>query len=187
MLNGKKSVKFGDVIIGIASNGLHTNGYTLARRIFFEQMELNCLSRIALLDGTIGDELMKVHVSYGPLIRKIRKRFNCVGPRPIKAFAHITGGGFVDNIPRVIPEGLCAVIHKSRWPILPIFQAIKEWGTVPEDELYQVFNMGIGMVAIVRQKESPDVLRFIRRHGHKAWVIGEVLYGDKEQKVQLLS
>ncbi len=112
MLNGQKTVKRGDAVIGIASSGLHTNGYSLARKIFFEQLKLKPTSRVPGLKGTIGDELLKVHVSYGPLVQTIDEKiqhstFNTsTAQLPIKAFAHITGGGFVDNIPRVLPKKL---------------------------------------------------------------------------------
>jgi phosphoribosylformylglycinamidine cyclo-ligase len=182
MLNGQKTVKHGDVVIGIASSGLHTNGYSLAREIFFEQLKLKPKSYVAELENTIGDELLKVHVSYGPLLQKLLKRFNKSAIRNpqsaiVKAFAHITGGGFVDNIPRVLPKNCDAVIRKGTWEMLPIFQMLAQLGGVPESELYQVFNMGIGMVAIVLADKADAVLKFIRARHHRAWLIGEVSRG----------
>ena len=198
MLDGK-SIKPGDAVLGIASSGLHTNGYSLARKIFFEQMKLRPTSRVAELGNTIGNELLKVHVSYGPLVRALLKKFN---PRTvaalrassggsfgkerssdatrqiIKAFAHITGGGFVDNIPRVLPKNCDVVIRKGSWDLLPIFRLIQARGGVPEEELYQVFNMGIGMTAIVAADKADAVLRFIRARSHSSWVIGDVLKGN---------
>ena len=195
MLDGK-TIKPGDAVIGIASSGLHTNGYSLARKIFFEQMKLKPRSRVAELGNTIGDELLKVHVSYGPLVRALLKRFNyrmlpassrqtklnrrqVVGDasNSIKALAHITGGGFVDNIPRVLPKNCDVVIRKGSWDMLPIFQVIQAKGGVPETELYQVFNMGIGMTLIVAADKADGVLRFIRAQHQKAWLIGEVVKG----------
>ncbi|MBI3874946.1 MAG: phosphoribosylformylglycinamidine cyclo-ligase, partial [Verrucomicrobia bacterium] len=145
MLNGQKTVKRGDVVIGIASSGLHTNGYSLARKIFFEQMKLKPKSYVPELKNTIGDELLKVHVSYGPLIQKLLKRFNAQPSTfnfqpALRAFAHITGGGFVDNIPRVLPKNCDVVIRKGSWDMLPIFQIIEQKSGVPDEELYQVFN-----------------------------------------------
>ena len=131
MLDGQKTVRRGDVVIGIASSGLHTNGYSLARKIFFEQMKLKPSSRVPGLDGTIGDELLKVHVSYGPLVQALLKRFNPAGgrrPGAIKGLAHITGGGFVDNIPRILPKTCDVIIRKGSWELLPIFQIIAERG-----------------------------------------------------------
>ena len=187
MLNGQKTVRRGDVVLGLASSGLHTNGYSLARKIFFEQMKLKPTSRVAELGGTIGDELLKVHVSYGPLVQALVKKFNPARPavRPaLKALAHITGGGFVDNLPRVLPKNCDVVIRKGSWEMLPIFRLLAERGGVDEAELYQVFNMGIGMAAIVAPAQAEAVLAFCRRAGHRAWAIGEVVAGQGVVKVQ---
>lgn len=184
MLNGPKTVKRGDAVIGIASSGLHTNGYSLARRIFFDQMKLKPVSYLPELKNRIGRELLKVHVSYGPLVQGLIKRFNSRrAPRSrhaIRALAHITGGGFVDNIPRVLPKACDVVIRKGSWDLLPIFKLIAQRGGVPEAELYQVFNMGIGMVVVVAAHQAKAVLQFIRRQRHKAWIIGEVVKGRGE-------
>ena len=188
MLNGQRTVKCGDVLIGIESSGLHTNGYSLARQLFFEEMKLKPSSRMAGLTGTLGEELLKVHLSYGPLVQALLKRFNSKfraqsSKGPIKAFAHITGGGFIDNIPRVLPRNCNALIRKGSWDMLPIFKIIEQKGGMPDDELYQVFNMGIGMVAIVSADEATAVLKFIRAQRHKAWMIGEVVKGQGETQV----
>jgi phosphoribosylformylglycinamidine cyclo-ligase len=189
MLNGQKTTKRGDAVIGIESSGLHTNGYSLARKIFFEQLKLKPSSRVPGLKGTIGEELLKEHISYGPLVQRLIKTFNIQHSTSniqhlIKAFAHITGGGFVDNIPRVLPKSLDVVIRKGSWKMPPIFQIIAEKSGVPDDELYQVFNMGIGMVAIVAVDEADAVLKFIRAQKHKAWLIGEVVKGKGEARVE---
>jgi phosphoribosylformylglycinamidine cyclo-ligase len=201
MLNGQKTVKRGDVVIGIESSGLHTNGYSLARKIFFEQLKLNPSSRVSGLKGTVGEELLKEHISYGPLVQKLIKKFNRrdelhespskksgtreVRPseNPVKAFAHITGGGFVDNIPRVLPKSLDVVIKKGSWDMLPIFQIIAEKSGVPEEELYQVFNMGIGMVAIVSADKADSILKFINAQKHKAWIIGDAVNGHGKARM----
>ncbi len=189
MLNGQKTVKRGDVVIGIESSGLHTNGYSLGRKIFFDQLKLKISSRIPGSKLTLGAELLKIHVSYGPLVQSLLKRFNNSAfrvPRsafPVKAFAHITGGGFVDNIPRVLPKSLDVVIKKGSWDMLPIFQIIEQKSGVPDEELYQVFNMGIGMVAIVAADKADAVLKFIRAQKHKAWLIGEVVKGAGKARV----
>jgi phosphoribosylformylglycinamidine cyclo-ligase len=200
MLNGQKTVKRGDVVIGIESSGLHTNGYSLGRKIFFEQLKLNASSRVPGLKGTIGQELLKEHVSYWPVVKKLLAKFNVgqassLSPSSkskdrleacptIKAFAHITGGGFVDNIPRVLPKSLDVVIKKGSWDMLPIFQIIEQKSGVPDEELYQVFNMGIGMVSIVSAEKANDVLKCINAQKHKAWMIGEVVKGKGEARVQ---
>jgi phosphoribosylformylglycinamidine cyclo-ligase len=182
MLNGQKTIQPGDAVIGIASSGLHTNGYSLARKIFFEQLKLKPSSRVRGLEGTVGEELLKEHLSYGPLVQRLIQRFNPVyasrRTHPVRAFAHITGGGFVDNIPRVLPSNLDVIIRKGSWDLLPLFQLIAEKSGVPDGELYQVFNMGIGMVAIVSADKADAVLKFIRAHKHKAWLIGEVVKGQ---------
>ena len=182
MLNGQKTIRRGDVVIGIASSGLHTNGYSLGRKILFEQLQLKPSSRVPGLKSTIGEELLKEHISYGPLVQKLLKRFNI--EHPIKAFAHITGGGFVDNIPRVLPKSLDCVIKKGSWDMLPIFKIIETQSGVPDAELYQVFNMGIGMVAIVSADKADVILKFIRAQKHNAWLIGEVVKGKGEARVE---
>jgi phosphoribosylformylglycinamidine cyclo-ligase len=187
ILDGR-SIRPGDAVIGIASSGLHTNGYSLARKIFFELMKLSPASRVAELGNTIGDELLKVHVSYGPLVQKLIGRFNAhpskLNHQPaLRAFAHITGGGFRDNIPRVLPKNCDVIIRKGTWEMLPIFQLIQARGGVAEDELYQVFNMGIGMTVIVGADKADAVLEFIRATKQRAWIIGEVTKGDGGVKV----
>ncbi len=192
MLDGK-SIRPGDVVIGLASSGLHTNGYSLARKIFFEQMKLKPKSRVAELGNTIGDELLKVHVSYGPLVQKLLKKFNQTSVKSqianrksqiVKGLAHITGGGFVDNIPRVLPKNCDVVIRKGSWEMLPIFQMIMAKGRVPEAELYQVFNMGIGMTIIVAADKADAVMKFISARKQQAWVIGEVVKGSGAARVE---
>ena len=151
-------------------------------------MKLNPSSRIPGSKLTLGAELLKVHVSYGPLVQKLLKRFNSQpstlnSQLPVRAFAHITGGGFVDNIPRVLPKSLDVVIKKGSWEMLPVFKIIAEKSGVPDDELYQVFNMGIGMVSIVSADKADAVLKFIKAQKHKAWIIGEVVKGTGEARV----
>jgi phosphoribosylformylglycinamidine cyclo-ligase len=189
MLNGQKTVKRGDVVIGIESSGLHTNGYSLGRKIFFEQLGYKPKDKVPGLKQSIGEELLKEHISYGPLVQKLLKRFNSKlkiknSKLPIRAFAHITGGGFVDNIPRVLPKSLDVVIKKGSWDMLPIFKIIEQKSGVPDDELYQVFNMGIGMVSIVSADKANAVLKFTNAQKHKAWIIGEVVKGKGEARVE---
>jgi phosphoribosylformylglycinamidine cyclo-ligase len=183
MLNGQKNIRRTDVVIGIESSGLHTNGYSLGRKIFFEQLKMKPSTRVPELKNTIGAELLKVHVSYGPLVQSLLKKFNARSST-VRAFAHITGGGFVDNIPRVLPRNCDVVIHKGSWDMLPIFKIIEQKSGVPDAELYQVFNMGIGMVAIVSNESAHNVLRFIQASGHKAWTIGEVVSGSGISRVE---
>ncbi len=189
LLDGRQ-VRPGDVVVGFASSGLHTNGYSLARRILFEQMGLKPRSRVAELGGTVGDALLRVHVSYGRLIQKLLRRFNHppraprrARPLPVRAFAHITGGGFVDNLPRVLPPGCDALIRRGAWEIPPLFQLLAREGGVPEAELYQVFNMGVGMVAIVASDAAEAVLRLGRAEGHRGWRLGEIVRGQGHARV----
>ena len=191
MLDGK-TIKAGDAVIGLASSGLHTNGYSLARQILFEQMKLQPESYVAELGNRIGDELLKVHVSYGPLIQVLLQKFNRsangrqsklrVSPA-IKGLAHITGGGFTDNIPRVLPKNRDVLIRRGSWDVLPIFRLLQAKGGVPEHELYQVFNMGIGMVMMVAAKKADTILKFVRERNQQAWIIGEVAKGRGEVKL----
>jgi phosphoribosylformylglycinamidine cyclo-ligase len=188
MLDGK-GIKPGDAIIGLPSTGLHTNGYSLARQILFEQLRLTPASRVPGLKGSLGAELLKVHRSYGPLVQALLKQFNTrtadkrARSRVVKGLAHITGGGFVDNIPRVLPANCDAVIRKGSWPALPIFELLEAKGGVPEAELYQVFNMGIGMVIFVAAEAAAKVLRFIKKHRQEGFIIGEVARGKSEARV----
>jgi phosphoribosylformylglycinamidine cyclo-ligase len=176
LLDGK-TIKPGDAIIGLASSGLHTNGYSLARRILFDRMKLTPKSRVAGLGATLGEELLKVHVSYGPLTRAVSKKFE------VKGMAHITGGGFIDNVPRVLPKKCDAVIRKGSWDVPPIFQLLAAKGGVQEGELYQVFNMGIGMTLIVAAGKADAALRFIRARRQAAWIIGEIVPGAGKARV----
>ena len=174
ILDGR-TIRPGDVVIGFASNGLHTNGYSLARKIFFEQLKWKPRTYVPELRTTLGNELLKIHVSYGPLVLSLLRRFNA---RPvIGGLAHITGGGFVDNIPRALPKNCDVIIRKGSWPLPPIFRLLQHHGRIPEAELYQVFNMGIGMTAIVRPNRAHEILEFIRARSQSAWLIGEVRRG----------
>jgi phosphoribosylformylglycinamidine cyclo-ligase len=186
MLDGAKSVRVGDVVIGFGSSGLHTNGYSLARKVFFDRLKLKPGSYVAELKNTIGNELLKTHISYSPLVQRLLRQFNprsSKTPPAVKAFAHITGGGFVDNIPRVLPEGCDVIIHKGTWKMPPLFALIEAKGRVPESELYQVFNMGIGMVAIAAERAANKVLKAACEQGYRAWAIGEVTKGSGKARV----
>jgi phosphoribosylformylglycinamidine cyclo-ligase len=149
-----RGIKPADVILGLPSNGLHTNGYSLARKIFFEKMRLKPSARVAGLTNSIGDELMRSHKNYQPLLEK-------VAPGMIKGLAHITGGGLVDNIPRVLPKNCDAVIDTHSWIVPSIFTILQDQGKIGRAEMYQVFNMGIGMAAIVAPADAKEVARVL--------------------------
>ncbi len=143
----------GDWLIGIPSNGLHTNGYSLARKVFFERHNLSVHSEIKGLKRSLGNELLRPHRSYLKVLYPLLKK--------IKALAHITGGGFYDNIARILPAETSCIIKKSSWRIPPIFQVLQKLGDVPEEEMYRTFNMGIGMVIFVNPDKGEEVLRKI--------------------------
>ena len=185
MLDGR-GIRPGDAVLGLASSGLHTNGYSLARDILFKRMKLKPTSHLPELARPLGEELLQVHRSYSPLIQTLLKKFNAASDKPktarkpsliIKALAHITGGGFVDNIPRVLPDRCDVLIRKSSWQIPTIFQLLRKHGRLDEAELYQVFNMGIGMVLVVSAESADAVLKAVQRQGHTGWRIGEVASG----------
>jgi phosphoribosylformylglycinamidine cyclo-ligase len=146
IIDGSK-IKPGDVVLGLASNGLHTNGYSLARKILFEKMRLKPSSRLPGSTIAVGEELLRVHKNYQPLLAKVP-----VGV--IKGLAHITGGGLIDNLPRILPANCDAVIETKSWRVPRIFQILQKNGNVDAQEMYQVFNMGIGMVAIVAERNA---------------------------------
>jgi len=154
MIDGSR-IKPGDVILGLPSNGLHTNGYSLARKIFFEQLKLKPSARIAGLPLSLGEELLRPHRNYQALLAKV--------PRgKLKGLAHITGGGLIDNLPRILPDDCDAVIATKSWKVPGIFQIMQKRGGVDPHEMYQVFNMGIGMAAIVAPNDAAGVARQLR-------------------------
>lgn len=175
MIDGS-GIQPGDQIIGIESNGLHTNGYSLARKVLFDTMGLTPRRRVKELGCSAGQEMLKVHRSYGPLVQKLLKRFNKKA-RAIKGLAHITGGGFIDNIPRTLPKNCNAAIKLGSWDMQPVFDMIQEHGKVDTEEMYQVFNMSIGMTAVVSADQAKAVLSAIKRSGNQVWVIGEITKG----------
>lgn len=176
MLDGKQ-IKAGDIVIGLPSSGLHTNGYSLARKVLFEKLKLKPTSKIADFKGSVGEELLKVHVSYGPLVQRALKKFNAGARQGIRGLAHITGGGFVDNIPRVLPQKCDVIIRKGSWEVPRIFTLIQEAGKIAEAEMHQVFNMGIGMTIIAAKEQASEVLSFCRKEKFDAVEIGEVVKG----------
>ena len=154
IIDGSK-IKRGDIVLGLASNGLHTNGYSLARKILFERMRLKPSSRLPGSAMTVGEELLRVHKNYQPLLAKIP-----VGA--IKGLAHITGGGLIDNLPRILPSNCDAVIETKSWKIPCIFQILQQNGNIDLREMYHVFNMGIGMVAVVAEQNARRVMAILK-------------------------
>lgn len=165
MIDGRR-IRHGDVILGLRSNGLHTNGYSLARKILFEKLRLKPVSKIAGLKHSLGQELLRVHRNYQPLVAKLP-------PGIIHGLAHITGGGLIDNLPRVLPENCDALIETRSWSVPPIFDFLQRHGKIDRTEMYQVFNMGIGMTIVVAAKDAPAVLRKT-----KGRMIGSIVRGS---------
>ena len=164
-----RNVSPGDRLIGLPSTGLHTNGYTLARRVLLEREGNTVDSTLPGLEGTLGEELLKVHRSYlGDVMPLLADDL-------VKSMAHITGGGLPDNLPRVIPEGTAIRIRRDSWEVPPIFRHLAELGPVPEDDCYRTFNMGIGMVLIVAREDEDRV----RERLGESFSIGEVVEGDR--------
>jgi len=155
-------IKKGDLLVGIDSNGLHTNGFTLARKILLNKYKVN--TYVKSLKSTIGKSLLKPHKNYSNDILKLAKRIN------ISGIAHITGGGLLDNIPRILPKNLGVCIDQSTWKVPSIFKLIQTTGKVPQNDMYRTFNMGIGMVLIINKKYKNIALKTIK----KTRVIGEV-------------
>ena len=170
MIDGSK-IKPGDVVIGLPSNGLHTNGYSLARKVLFETMGLKLTSKLPGVVKPIGEELLRVHRNYQPLLATLPEGL-------VKGIAHITGGGLVDNFPRVLPENCDAIIETKKWKVPALFQIIQENGKVDPEEMYQVFNMGIGMTLVVAEKDARETVLLTRGRP-----IGRIEKGNK--KVQL--
>jgi phosphoribosylformylglycinamidine cyclo-ligase len=166
-----ESVQEGDVLVGLPSSGLHTNGYTLARKVLFAVMGYRVDTHVPELGTTVGAALLAPHRSYLSALEPLLER------KKIHALAHITGGGFAGNIPRVLPEGLGARVRKSAWAVPPLFRLIQKGGAVAEDEMYRTFNMGLGMVVIVDPGDLHDVEHSLERRGETSFVIGSVVKG----------
>jgi phosphoribosylformylglycinamidine cyclo-ligase len=164
----------GDVLIGVPSSGLHTNGYSLARRIVFDRLGLDVRDRVPELGTTVGDALLAPHRSYLPLIRPL------LAQPIIKAMAHITGGGITDNLPRVLATGTEAVVRINDWEVPPIFRWLGAAGSVPQDDMFRTFNMGIGLILVVAPSDADRVVRAVADAGElSARIIGEIVAGGE--------
>jgi phosphoribosylformylglycinamidine cyclo-ligase len=172
LLDGR-STAAGDMLIGLPSTGLHTNGYSLARKLLFEVAGYGPGTRLPELDGKLGEELLKVHRSY---LRPIRRLY---GRGLLRGAAHITGGGITENTPRMLPPGLAAQIRRNSWPVPPIFELLQRLGKVPEDEMLRTFNMGIGMILAVPRRAEKQALRILAALREPAYLIGEVVSGKR--------
>jgi len=167
-----KTIREGDLLVGLASAGLHSNGFSLVRKVLNPSRE-NLGKYDERLGKTLGEELLTPTRIY------VKTILSLIGKHEIKGIANITGGGFIENIPRIIPEGLGAVIHKGSWEVLPIFRLLRETGDIPEKDMYNTFNMGIGMVLAVSPDEADEIVRSAIQLGEKAFVIGEIVRGGE--------
>jgi phosphoribosylformylglycinamidine cyclo-ligase len=166
-----QAVREGDVLLGLPSSGLHTNGYSLARKALFEGAGLRVDSHLPELGTTVGQALLAPHRGYLGALEPLLER------RKVRALVHITGGGFPGNVPRVLPAGLGARIRTSSWPVPPLFRLIQAGGKVPDAEMYRTFNMGVGMIVVVGPGDLHEVEHSLERRGETSFVIGQVERG----------
>jgi phosphoribosylformylglycinamidine cyclo-ligase len=165
------AIREGDVLLGLPSAGLHTNGYSLARKVLFDKLGLEVGTRVPELGGTVGQALLAPHKAYLAALEPLLERGK------IHGLAHITGGGFPGNIPRVVPEGLGVRIQRGSWTVPHLFQMIERGGAVSDEEMFRTFNMGIGMVVFVGPSDLHDVEHSLERRGETSFVIGSVVPG----------
>src|SRR5687768_1640373 len=169
-----KTIAPGDVLVALPSAGLHTNGYSLARKLFFEVARYEPQTYVPELGMTAGEALLRPHVSY------LRPLDGLLDRGVIKGLAHITGGGLLDNIPRILPEGTAVKIEQGSWPVLPVFELFRRLGNRSERELYHTFNMGVGMVIVCARGDVDDIKNHFQERGGECYQIGEVIAGQRE-------
>ena len=164
-------IRPGDMLIGLPSLGLHTNGYSLARRVLLEKSKLKLKRRVPELGRTLGDELLAPHRCYWPVLKPLLEK------RLLRGLVHITGGGLTDNTPRILPRGCRAKIRLGTWPVLPVFGLIERLGGVPAEDMLRTFNMGIGMVLVVGIEQVRQVISSLDRSREKYWPLGRIVRG----------
>jgi len=169
-----KNVQPGDVLLGLASNGLHTNGYSLARKLLFEVARYTPDTYVSEIKNKVGNELMRTHKSYWPVVKKL------LDGGLLSAMAHITGGGITENLPRVLPRGTAAVVEVNSWPVPPVFEHLQKLGNIPQTEMYRTFNMGVGMVLVLPASHFKKAQTVLERVGEKAYTIGRIIKGDRK-------
>lgn len=172
MINGS-NIGAGDTVIGLASSGVHSNGFSLVRKLLLEDAGYSLQQELPELGGRLGDVLLaptKIYVK--PLLGLLKEI-------EVKGMAHITGGGFIENIPRMLPDGVNVDIEYGSWPILPIFKLMQEKGSISNKDMFTTFNMGIGMVLVVKEQDADGVLQYLRSAGEEAYVIGRVTEGER--------
>jgi phosphoribosylformylglycinamidine cyclo-ligase len=170
IINGK-SIREGDKLIGLASSGLHSNGYSLVRKLLNLNQE-KLQQHVEALGRKLGEELLQPTKIYVKTILDLKDQYE------LKGISHITGGGFIENIPRMVPEGLRVKINKGTWPVLPIFGLLQQLGDIAEKDIYNTFNMGIGMVLAVDAGIAEDVVKYLNEKSEPAYIIGEIIKGE---------
>jgi phosphoribosylformylglycinamidine cyclo-ligase len=171
VLDGR-AIRPGDVVVALASNGLHTNGYSLARRIVFERMKLSVDDAFPGEDASVADVLLRVHRSYLQPLTPLLER------GVLRGLAHVTGGGLVDNLPRILPAGVAARVRAASWEVPNLFRVLQREGGVERGEMFRAFNMGVGMVAVVAASDADSVVGELRAAGESAWIAGEIVPGE---------
>jgi len=166
-------IKKGDSIIGIASNGLHSNGFSLVRKLFFDMKKMDVSTYLPEIGARLGDELLKPTRIYVKAFMALKNTIK------VKGMAHITGGGIPENLPRILPKGMSAVIQSGSWPIPRIFALIRRLGKVPEDDMKRTFNMGVGYVMVVSKRKAGDAVSMLNQSGYQAFIIGKIERGGK--------
>lgn len=175
ILDGSR-IRPGDVVLGLASTGLHTNGYSLARKVLLEQEGLKLTDHVAELGRRLGDELLAPHRCYRLTVQPLLKR------GWLRGIAHITGGGLTDNLPRILPPGCQAEVRLGSWPVLPVFKLIARLGRVPQQDLLRTFNMGIGLALVVAERDLLPVTVALEKKREKFWTIGRIVRGRPSVK-----
>ena len=173
------AIRAGDVLIGLPSSGLHSNGYSLARKALFEHGRFKIRHHVAELGRTLAEELLEPTRIYAKITRELFAKYR------IKGAAHITGGGIPGNLPRVLPKGRAAVVERGSWPVPPIFTLIQESGAIAQDEMDRTFNNGLGMILVVGKKQADGVARTLKEMGEKFYIVGEIRNGTRAATIRL--
>ncbi|HUY19705.1 MAG TPA: phosphoribosylformylglycinamidine cyclo-ligase [Candidatus Binataceae bacterium] len=168
-----RAVRAGDLLVGLASSGLHSNGFSLARKVLLERSRLRLDAHIDELGCTLGEELLRPTRIYATVVAALFRRFH------LKGLANITGGGIIENLPRALPAGLRAIVHRGSWPVPPIFSIIEQRGRIERIEMDRTFNNGLGMIAIVPPGEAQAMLRYLRTRRQPASIVGEIARGRR--------
>jgi phosphoribosylformylglycinamidine cyclo-ligase len=176
VIDGKR-IEAGDMVLALPSVGLHTNGYSLARKLFFEVADYRAETPLAELGMTAGEALLQPHASY------LRPLEGLLDENLIKGLAHITGGGLLENVPRILPEGVGVEINRGSWPVLPVFDLMQRLGNVSEREMYRTFNMGVGMVVVCAYGDAARVRSHVESRGEKCFEIGRVVEGTRDVRL----